>query len=107
MKLKTSLNPSLREVDIRGWYHNNRIIGVLFTEIALIDEAFIDTVIHKIYDRFLERLNPHWIKNIYISYHVFPETNQGLSEDEPFNINLYPDLARKGFKQETFSLYKK
>ena len=67
-KIKTSLNPSLREVDIRGWYHNNRTIGVLFTEIASIDEASIDTIIHKIYDRFLERLNPHWIKKIDISY---------------------------------------
>ena len=67
-KIKTSLNPSMREVDIRGWYHNNRTIGVLFTEIASIDEASIDTIIHKIYDRFLERLNPHWIKKIDISY---------------------------------------
>ena len=67
-KIKTSLNPSMREVDIRGWYHNNRTIGVLFTEIASIDEASIDTIIHKIYGRFLERLNPHWIKKIDISY---------------------------------------
>ena len=49
-EVKTSLNPLLREVDIRGWYHYNKIIGVLFTEIALMDKTFIDSVIHKIYD---------------------------------------------------------
>jgi protein-tyrosine kinase len=67
-KIKASLNPSLREVDIRGWYQNNRTIGVLFTEITSIDEVFIDTIIHKIFDRFSKRLNPNWIKKINISY---------------------------------------
>ena len=99
-KVKEALKPSLREIDIRGWYNNNRIIGVLFTEIEYIDEASIDTIIHKIYDRFRERLNPNWIKKIYISYHVFPETKQGLLADEPFNINLYPDLVRKDFSRK-------
>ncbi|MCK7506631.1 MAG: hypothetical protein MZV70_22915 [Desulfobacterales bacterium] len=42
-KVKEALKPSLREIDIRGWYNNNRIIGVLFTEIEYIDEASIDT----------------------------------------------------------------
>ena len=68
-KVKTSLDLSLREIDIRGWYdHNNRTIGVLFTEIESMDKASIDTIIHKIYDRFCEKLDPNWIKKINISY---------------------------------------
>jgi lipopolysaccharide/colanic/teichoic acid biosynthesis glycosyltransferase len=106
-EVKTSLIPLLREVDIRGWYHHNKIIGVLFTEIALMDKTFIDTAIHKIYDRFLERLNPHWINNIYISYHVFPETNQELSAGVPFNLNLYPDLTEKGLNRKLSLIIKK
>jgi lipopolysaccharide/colanic/teichoic acid biosynthesis glycosyltransferase len=99
-KVKISLNPSLREVDIRGWYHNNRTIGVLFTEIASMDKAFIDATIHKIYDRFCDKLDPNWIKKISITFHIFPEANQGLSADEPFNINFYPDLVKKGFNKK-------
>ena len=67
-KIKASLNPSLREVDIMVWYQNNKTIGVLFTEITSIDEVFIDTIIHKIFDRFRQRLNPNWVKKINISY---------------------------------------
>jgi capsular exopolysaccharide family len=67
-KVKASLDSSLRVVDIRGWYHNNRTVGVLFTEIASIDEASIDDIIHKIYDRFFESMNPHWVEKIDISY---------------------------------------
>jgi lipopolysaccharide/colanic/teichoic acid biosynthesis glycosyltransferase len=106
-KVKEYIKPSLREVDIRGWYHNNKTIGVLFTEIANIDEAYIDTLIHKIYYRFLERLNPHWIKKIDISYHVFPEVNHGLLADEPFNINLYPDLVKRELNRKFSLIIKK
>ncbi len=102
-KIKASLNPSLREVDIRGWYQNNKTIGVLFTEITSIDEVFIDTIIHKIFDRFSKRLNPNWIKKINISYHLFPETNHKTLAGEPFNINLYPDIVRKNLSKK-FSL---
>ena len=106
-EVKTSLNSLLREVDIRGWYHYNKIIGVLFTEIALMDKTFIDSVIHKIYNRFHEKLNPFWINNIYISFHVFPETNQELSAGVPFNLNLYPDLATKGLNRKLSLIIKK
>ena len=105
-EVKTSLNSLLREVDIRGWYHYNKIIGVLFTEIALMDKTFIDSVIHKIYDRFHERLTLHWLNNIFISYHVFPETNQVSSENVPFNINLYPDIETKGLTNRISLLIK-
>jgi lipopolysaccharide/colanic/teichoic acid biosynthesis glycosyltransferase len=105
-KVKTSLYPSLRESDIRGWYRNNRTIGVLFTEIASMDEAFIDAIIHKIYNRFCQRLDPNWIKKIDISFHVFPESKKGLSADKPFNINLYPDIEKKDFRKK-FSLFMK
>jgi lipopolysaccharide/colanic/teichoic acid biosynthesis glycosyltransferase len=100
-KVKTSLDLSLREIDIRGWYnHNSRTIGVLFTEMESMDEASIDTIVHKIYDRFCEKLDLDWIKYIYISFHIFPETKQGLSSNEPFNINLYPDLVKKGLNKK-------
>jgi lipopolysaccharide/colanic/teichoic acid biosynthesis glycosyltransferase len=105
-KIKASLNPSLREVDIRGWYHNNKTIGVLFTEITSIDEVFIDTIIHKIFNRFSKRMNPHWIKKINISYHIFPETNHKTLAGEPFNINLYPDIVRKDLSKK-ISLFMK
>ncbi len=69
-KVKEALNASLREVDIRGWYHHKRTIGVLLTEMASIDEASIDAITHKIYDRLRQRLNPKWINKIDISYFI-------------------------------------
>jgi exopolysaccharide biosynthesis polyprenyl glycosylphosphotransferase len=105
-KVKASLNPSLREADIRGWYNKNRTIGVLFTEIAAMDKAFIDTIMDKSYDRFCERLDPSSIKKIDLSFHIFPETNQELPADEPFNVILYPDLVKKGLKKKLYLFIK-
>lgn len=93
--IKTALIPSLREIDIRGWYHNRRTIGILFTEISAEQDGFVDLIIHKIYDRFCEKLDPQWINKIEISFHLFPEANGGTFNDETFNINLYPDLTKR------------
>jgi lipopolysaccharide/colanic/teichoic acid biosynthesis glycosyltransferase len=93
--IKTALIPSLREIDIRGWYHNRRTIGIIFTEVSVEQDSFVDLMIHKIYDRFCERLDPEWINKIEISFHLFPETKAGSFNDETFNINLYPDLTKR------------
>jgi hypothetical protein len=89
--IKTALLPSLREVDIRGWYHKHHTIGIIFTEIAVDQDNFIELVIHKIYDRFYERLDPDWINNIEYSFHHFPEAIGASFNDECFNRNRYPD----------------
>lgn len=98
-----SLHPALREIDVRGWYHKSRTIGVLLTDIASTDKDYINTTIHKIYDRFCEMLNPGWINKIDISFHIFPEASKGLSADEPFNPKLYPDVVKKSLTRK-FSL---
>ena len=96
--IKSTLIPSLREIDIRGWYHKHHTIGVIFTEITVEQDAFIDLVIHKIYNRFYERLDPCWINKIEISFHLFPEVGgSGSFNDETFNTNLYPDLTKRNF----------
>ena len=93
--IRAALDPCLREIDIRGWYHNRRTIGIIFTEISAEQDAFVDLIIHKIYDRFCERLESEWINKIEISFHLFPEAGKGTFNDETFNINLYPDLTKR------------
>ncbi len=93
--IKTALLPSLREIDIRGWYHHHSTIGIIFTDISSEEGAFIDLIMHKIYDRFCEKLDQSWMKKIKISFHLFPETSSQSFNDEKFNVNLYPDMNGK------------
>jgi len=101
--IKAALVPCLREIDVRGWYHFRRTIGIIFTEISIEQDSFVDVIIHKLYERFCERLDPEWINKIEISFHLFPEANTGTFNDETFNINLYPDLTKRNFGKK-FSL---
>jgi lipopolysaccharide/colanic/teichoic acid biosynthesis glycosyltransferase len=102
-RVKTALIPSLREIDIRGWYHHYRTIGIILTEIVAEEELFVESMIHKIYDRFRDRLDPDWMSKIEISYHRFPEVSGASLKHETFNNHLYPDLTRHN-SDRTFSL---
>jgi len=93
--VKSALSACLRETDVRGWYHTGRTFGIIFTEIPVDTENFLDVIIQKIYTRFCNHLDPDIIKNISISFHLFPEINGSKIIDETFNINLYPDLTQK------------
>ena len=102
-RIKTALVPSLREIDIRGWYHHYRTIGIIITEIVAKEELFAESLIRKIYDRFCDRLDPDWMRNIEISYHRFPEVSGASLNHKTFNNHLYPDLTQRN-SDRTFSL---
>jgi lipopolysaccharide/colanic/teichoic acid biosynthesis glycosyltransferase len=94
-KIRSALTASVREVDIRGWYDHNSVIGVIFTEMTTIDVNSVERIIHKVYGRLCQCLNAEWVDQIRISFHVFPEMNGDVSIKEPFNINLYPDIVKQ------------
>jgi lipopolysaccharide/colanic/teichoic acid biosynthesis glycosyltransferase len=83
-------------VDIRGWYDHNSVIGVIFTEMTIIDVNSVERIIHKVYGRLCQSLDTECVNKIRISFHVFPEMHGDVSIKEPFNINLYPDIAKRG-----------
>ncbi len=87
--------PSLRESDVWGWYHNYHTIGIIFTEVLVGKDTFVDLIVHKIYDRICKRINPDWINKIDISFHLFPEAGGNSFKDFSFNDNLYPDLTKR------------
>lgn len=91
---------SLRETDLKGWYRNNSVIGVLLTEICDIDR---DSLKNKIYRNLSDRLKFDQANRIEISIHGFPEDSPEDSDDQKQNGHkqtpadnrvFYPDLTR-------------
>lgn len=105
-KINSALDSSLRDVDIRGWYDQDNVIGVIFTELMFNDLIGIDRFISKVYERFCQNLNPEWVKKINISYHVFPENHDRFPLKELFDTNLYPDLTQKMHTRHISTLIK-
>ena len=93
-KLNVAMNAALRETDIRGWNDHNRVIGVIFTEMASLDEPSIEGVFRKIHSRLSEKFAEELLRKIGISFHIYPET-QGYVSINGFNIKLYPELTER------------
>jgi lipopolysaccharide/colanic/teichoic acid biosynthesis glycosyltransferase len=94
-KIKSALASALRETDIQGWYDYNRIIGVIFTEMASLVGPSIEGVSRKIHERFSEKLDLELLEKISISFHIYPEMTGQISTDGLFDTTLYPDFKDK------------
>jgi exopolysaccharide biosynthesis polyprenyl glycosylphosphotransferase len=87
--LLTSLT---RDTDIKGWYRENQIIGVLFTEFNAFDKQ---EILKKIRNGLERSLPPDQMLNINFSIHDFPDAGKQDPCDPPANSILYPDVRKK------------
>src|SRR3974390_23739 len=70
----SALSSVSRETDVMGWYHNDRVLGVMFTEIAVSNREMIaDVVLTRINDALRSSLPPELFSRVNLSYHFFPE----------------------------------
>ena len=91
-KIKSALFSSIRETDLMGWYRNHSVIGVLFTEISVIDKNLIK---NKIYNKLCDDLGLDQANSIEISFFVFPDEFDERNHDDPLNLDFYPDSSRQ------------
>jgi exopolysaccharide biosynthesis polyprenyl glycosylphosphotransferase len=107
-KIKPILTSCSRETDIRGWYEHNEVMGVIFTEVASVDESSIESIVQKLRKGISKTLDAEEIKRIKVSIHVFPEeTVNSTINDGLFNIALYPDLSKPSLSRQAASSIKK
>lgn len=99
-KIIDALTLSVREIDIRGWYNNGKVIGVIFTEL---DSSFVpkieESIINKVYNRLRNNLPAELIGKLKISWHVFPETDKTMALKYQFDHVLYPDHTNHSMKE--------
>ena len=92
--LKTFANAT-RDTDIRGWYKQRSIIGVIFTELAPDGKTPIANALMARANGALEdTLGIEQVKRIKISFHVFPDDWEKHGPASPLDFTLYPDVAR-------------
>jgi lipopolysaccharide/colanic/teichoic acid biosynthesis glycosyltransferase len=103
-KLGSILFSSTRETDLKGWYKNNSVIGVLFTEIGDIER---ETFRNKILKTLCEELNLEDAKNIKISFHFFPENPDEQNGNPPDHELFYPDPTRRNKSKKSFFFMKR
>jgi lipopolysaccharide/colanic/teichoic acid biosynthesis glycosyltransferase len=87
-----SLQLCIRQTDMIGWYKNNSVIGVIYTDLRHVD-ASIDKIVSKVTAALQARLLPPQLDAITLTAYVYPPPERG-SSDSAAHDKLYPDLKQ-------------
>jgi lipopolysaccharide/colanic/teichoic acid biosynthesis glycosyltransferase len=87
-----TLSETTRDTDIKGWYKEDSVFGVIFTEIGNGDATAITKVLFdKVTDALWSTLRVDDINGIRLAFHVYPEVLPRSGDDGPPDLALYPD----------------
>jgi lipopolysaccharide/colanic/teichoic acid biosynthesis glycosyltransferase/GGDEF domain-containing protein len=95
LKVASAVSRSTRETDIRGWYEQDAIFGVIFTEVGPADtNLLLNAVQTKVGGALRSELNLRQVNDIHISFHLCPEEWDSENPRYPADPKLYPDLLK-------------
>ena len=107
-KILSALALSTRETDVTGWYQNNSVVGVMFTEFGVEDRnTILSTIMTRVSETLRSNLSSQQFGLISISFHLFPEEWNHDIPQRPSNPTLYPDLARRDNAKKLFCAIKR
>ncbi len=94
-KVISALLPATRETDVVGWHKDHSCVGVMFTQLVILDQKFIlGAILGRIGNILRDSLNFEQFSQISISFHFFPDKWDHDISRRPSNPTLYPDLPR-------------
>ncbi len=92
----SALALSTRDTDITGWYKNDAVVGVMFTEIAVdLKKSILGTMLLRVSSALRDSLTLEQFSQINISFHLFPEEWGEETPTHPQDSALYPDLHQE------------
>ena len=95
-KILSTLAATTRETDVTGWYKDDSVIGVMFTEITVEDgSSVVTTVMSRVSEALRSRLSAQQFNQVSICFHLFPEERDERMAATPGNPPLYQDLATR------------
>jgi len=92
-KILSTLTLMLRETDVTGWYKEDSVVGVMFTEITLDDQRSIPaTMMTRVSQTLKRHLTPQQFHQIGISFHLLPEPRDlDITSRDSYSV-LYPGV---------------
>jgi len=107
-KALNGLALSTRETDVKGWYRQNAVVGVVFTDLDIENRNdVLGTMLARVIGSLREHLTFEQLNQVSISFHIFPEKWEQDVQRFPSNPILYPDLAEKDKSNRLFCAMKR
>ncbi|MGI0084458.1 MAG: hypothetical protein ACREBQ_05195, partial [Nitrososphaerales archaeon] len=92
-KVVRAVDAARRDTDPAGWYKQESVLGIMFTELGTTDDvATLDTLLEKIHGALLAELNSEGFQLVRISVHLFPSEPNEDDSSKTGNPTFYPDL---------------
>jgi lipopolysaccharide/colanic/teichoic acid biosynthesis glycosyltransferase len=90
-----ALSVKVRETDVCGWYKDQSVIGVIFTEVGAAGEgkAIARVLSRKVNSILAETLTTEQMEHVGLSFHVFPDDPDEAGPLGGAGSALYADLA--------------
>jgi lipopolysaccharide/colanic/teichoic acid biosynthesis glycosyltransferase len=95
LDLFSALQAATRETDVTGWYQDDAVIGVMFTEIILDNNLVLSTILARIAGVVRDRLDTEQFSRIKFSFHVFPDSWDTEDPKGPNDPIFYPEMEER------------
>jgi len=106
--IATALLAATRETDLIGWYKQERILGVIFTDLGTCDKnSLLSMMLARVSHILRDNLTFEQFNRIGVSFHFFPDTWDGDIDQRPSNPTLYPDFAAGDKRTRLLSISKR
>jgi exopolysaccharide biosynthesis polyprenyl glycosylphosphotransferase len=103
-----TLLASTRETDVTGWYKDDFIVGVMFTELVIDEKkSILSTMLTRVTETLRNNLTFEQFNQVSISFHLFPDDWDHDLPHGPSNSTLYPDLVKRDDARKFFSSIKR
>jgi hypothetical protein len=90
-KILSTLSLMLRETDVTGWYKEDSVVGVMFTEITLDRGSMPATMMTRVSQTLKRHLTPQQFQEIGIAFHLLAEPPDFPPRDS--YPGVYPGVA--------------
>jgi len=93
-RILSALSDATRETDTTGWYTAGSVMGVIFTEIGTTGGNIANALLVKVTTALSGALGIEHIREISLSFHIFPDDWENAGSEGAADSRLYPDLKQ-------------
>lgn len=102
-KWQEAVSAGFRETDFRGWYKQDSVIGIAFTDL---NSACSDTravLFSKVLSALSLRAEPDEMQKLYLTFHTFPSSRDEATCSGRIDLGNYPGLANPNSGEDFLS----
>jgi len=94
-KFQKAFLSDFRDTDIRGWYKQESIIGIIFTDLNSIGHDTREVIFSKTLAALNTQMDPDELRKIYITFHLYPKDLENSIGSGRFDVEFNHDLTKK------------